>query len=123
MKPTIYITGPMTGYENYNMLAFLKAAAILKYLGWEVINPAETSFQLAYTKSCTLEEIDHKDYLKEDLKLIETKADYLFHLNGWEKSSGVIDEREAFYWRCERKGWNMKERCFFEKDGYAILLA
>lgn len=38
--PTIYIAGPMTGYENCNREAFNEAAKELSKGGFNVLNPA-----------------------------------------------------------------------------------
>ena len=40
-KPTIYVAGPMRGYENYNFPAFDRCSRVLREQGWNVINPAE----------------------------------------------------------------------------------
>lgn len=36
-----YISGPMTGYPGLNFEAFNNAAASLRALGWEVVNPVD----------------------------------------------------------------------------------
>ena len=40
-KPTIYVAGPMRGYENYNYPAFDRCSRVLREQGWNAINPAE----------------------------------------------------------------------------------
>ena len=40
-EPTIYVAGPMRGFENYNYPAFDRCARVLRGQGWIVINPAE----------------------------------------------------------------------------------
>ena len=40
-KPTIYVAGPMRGFENYNYPAFDRCARVLRDQGCDVINPAE----------------------------------------------------------------------------------
>ena len=44
-KPTIYIAGPMRGYEDGNFPAFDRQARVLEEQGWIVINPAEMDRQ------------------------------------------------------------------------------
>ena len=39
--PTIYIAGPMRGYEDGNFPAFDRQATVLEEQGWRVINPAD----------------------------------------------------------------------------------
>jgi hypothetical protein len=38
---TIYVAGPMRGYDDYNYPAFDRQARVLEKQGWKVINPAE----------------------------------------------------------------------------------
>jgi hypothetical protein len=38
---SVYISGPMRGYPNFNFDAFHEAAARWRAAGWEVISPAE----------------------------------------------------------------------------------
>ena len=40
-EPTIYVAGPMRGFENFNYPAFDRCARVLLKQGWIVINPAE----------------------------------------------------------------------------------
>jgi hypothetical protein len=44
-KPTIYIAGPMRGFEDGNFPAFDRQARVLERQGWTVINPAEMDRQ------------------------------------------------------------------------------
>ena len=47
-KPTIYVAGPMRGFENYNYPAFDRQTRVLRAQGWDVVNPADmdrTQFQ------------------------------------------------------------------------------
>lgn len=38
----VYLSGPMTGYPNFNFPAFNERAAEWRREGWDVFNPAET---------------------------------------------------------------------------------
>ena len=40
-KQTIYVAGPMRGYEDFNYPAFHEAERILESIGWDVVNPAK----------------------------------------------------------------------------------
>ena len=40
-KQTIYVAGPMRGYEEFNYPAFYEAERILESIGWDVVNPAK----------------------------------------------------------------------------------
>lgn len=39
--PTLYVCGPMTGLPEFNYPAFNAAAAALRAMGYDVVNPAE----------------------------------------------------------------------------------
>lgn len=78
----VYISGPMTGYPEFNYPAFAKAAAYWRSCGFEVVSPAElnpsTGGQWA-------------DYLRADLKALLT-CDAIAMLAGWETSRGALLE-------------------------------
>lgn len=75
----IYISGPMTGYPEYNCPAFNAKAAELRAQGHEVINPAEINDGTKGT---------YPQWMREDIRLlIDCEAIYL--LKGWEKSRGA----------------------------------
>ena len=89
----VYITGPMTGYSNYNFDAFYEAEIDLTYLGYEVINPATISKNLAKYTGRKLSEISKEEYLRHDKNAID-KCDALYLLKGWENSEGAREEVE-----------------------------
>jgi len=39
----VYVSGPMTGMPEHNFPAFNEAAAALRALGWEVVNPVDVN--------------------------------------------------------------------------------
>jgi len=83
-RRVIYLSGPMKGLPDHNVPAFNRAAATLRALGHEVMNPGE-----------------HQDDARCDLKpvfmrycdFIINKADMLVILPGWENSKGVAAEK------------------------------
>ncbi|MDR1529002.1 MAG: DUF4406 domain-containing protein [Burkholderiales bacterium] len=75
----IYISGPMTGLPGCNFATFNAAAARLRLLGYEVVNPAELN---------TDPETDWHTALRKDLQALLT-CDTLALLGGWQKSSGA----------------------------------
>lgn len=80
---TIYIAGPMTGYENYNFDAFNNAAKQFRDKGYEVRNPAEHG---------VVEGAEWEDYMAYDLtQLGECGVIYL--LKGWQMSKGACLEQ------------------------------
>lgn len=78
---TLYISGPMTGYDDDNKPAFNQAAVFLRSLGHHVINPVESD-EFAKTKSWT-------DFLRKDIVLIARECDCVALLPGWEHSRGA----------------------------------
>lgn len=80
----IYISGSMSGIENYNYSAFNKAELELQALGLVVINPA------------TIKVEDWKqwsDYMREALRMM-LDANAIYLLKGWEESKGANIEKE-----------------------------
>ena len=83
MANRVYISGPMTGYEDFNYQAFHDAAARLRDAGWDVFNPAE-SFDGDKTK-------DRSEYMRLDLSEV-TKCTHIALLHGWQESRGARAE-------------------------------
>lgn len=79
-----YLSGPITGNKDYRR-QFAKAAAVLKEMGYNVINPA------AIDAAIPVECMSHEEIMRIDLELLST-ADYLVQLPGWERSIGASCE-------------------------------
>lgn len=79
MEDRVYIAGPMTGLPDFNYPAFHEAAAKLRAMGYEVVNPAEN-------------DRDTNDpwevFLREALQKMLT-CDSVALLPGWEDSRGA----------------------------------
>ena len=75
----VYISGPMTGYPEYNHPAFHAAEADLTALGYDVLNPARHPVASGMTWA---------DYLRADLADV-ILADAVALLPGWEASRGA----------------------------------
>jgi hypothetical protein len=79
----VYISGPITGYKDYNCDAFRDAAKKLITKGYNVFNP------------CILENIrenkDYTDYMKEALQGM-LLCDTIYLLKGWKQSKGAVME-------------------------------
>jgi len=80
MSRRVYISGPMTGYPDFNYPAFHAAEAALTDRGFEVLNPARHPEQKTWA-----------DYLRLDLADVLT-ADLLAVLPGWRESRGAALE-------------------------------
>lgn len=90
-RATAYVSGPMTGYDDYNFPAFNAAADELRAAGWEVLNPADKG---------VIDGWDWADYLRYDLEEIASKATHIYTLPGWRESKGARLEMHV----CEELG-------------------
>jgi len=74
-----YISGPMTGYTNFNKEAFLAAELELNKKGVFCVNPARAELP---SGSSWL------DYMREDIKGL-MDCDTIYMLDGWQNSKGA----------------------------------
>lgn len=77
----IYISGQMTGIEDFNYPEFNRVAKDLRSIGMEVFNPAEVK----------IKKPTYKKYMKADLKGLK-KCNVIYLLKGWENSTGAKKE-------------------------------
>lgn len=75
----LYLSGPMTGIEDYNFPAFNAAADALRELGYDVTNPADTGIVEGWTWS---------DYLRHDVRVL-AECDGLALLDHYWTSTGA----------------------------------
>lgn len=96
----IYIAGPMTGYPQYNFPEFIKMAALLRAMGFDVVSPAELDDPADRAAAMaspdgerqTVESFGKSwgDFLARDVKIIADESiDAIVVLPGWENSSGA----------------------------------
>jgi hypothetical protein len=79
----IYLSGPMTGIEDYNRPAFSELADNLRSYGFTVFNPAEVGDPKVIRS--------RSFYMRHDLKaLLQSKQVYV--LEGWSTSEGACLE-------------------------------
>lgn len=76
----MYLSGPMTGIENYNHEFFNRVAAEFRMAGFEVCTPSEF-FDGDRTR-------ERHEYMREAVKYL-LEADTVVLLPGWEKSQGA----------------------------------
>lgn len=95
---TVYISGPMTGLDEYNFAAFDEAAAKHKEQGYTVINPAELSRNYAKQQGLTYEEICLREFAVLDCVPLIQKATIIHMLDGWEYSKGAKAEYAIAKW-------------------------
>ena len=77
---TVFISGPMSGFKDYNKPAFDEAEHFLTERGAIVLNPATLPVGL-----------DDEDYLPIDIAMIDA-CDALYMLPGFENSRGAVAE-------------------------------
>lgn len=102
-NPTIYVAGPMRGYENWNYEAFDRQAKALEEVGWRVINPGEMdreySQELVDTSPFDFDpNLNYHDQeflrkvLARDMNFICNECTAIYMMKGWEKSKGAKAE-------------------------------
>lgn len=93
--PTVYLAGPMRGYQNFNFDAFNSAAKKWFDKGYNVINPA--AIDGAWKGTST-----NWDYAYRDMQAIFTlrkeSDDGLVMLVGWQNSIGANAEYALAKW-------------------------
>lgn len=75
----IYISGPMTGYPEYNLPAFSSAQSVLTMKGLTAINPGESGVIEGHT---------WQDYMRDAIEELIT-CDAMAMLPGWTLSRGA----------------------------------
>lgn len=84
----VYISGPMTGYEDYNRSAFMEAEKDLTDAGYEVFNPGAI--------------IVDEDFNLKNIAIIDLvslcECDGIYMLDGWEQSKGARAEYAVAQW-------------------------
>ena len=82
----IYLSGPMTGYPDFNYPAFRKATTFLRMQGLEVFDPSE-----CFDGD---QGLSKEVYMREDIAAV-LKASIVVVLDGWEQSPGARLEVEV----------------------------
>ena len=77
----VFISGPMTGIEDWNRPAFMEAEYLLRMEGHIVMNPAVLPLGFTW-----------KDYMEISLQMLSA-CDAVYMLEGWEDSAGARLER------------------------------
>jgi hypothetical protein len=93
----IYLSGPMSGYEQYNFPAFDYAAAKLRAEPGveDVFSPADNDRKYGLTGDTSQsfpKGVSVRTLLRDDTKYICTTATHIALLPGWEKSLGATAE-------------------------------
>ena len=83
MVSKVYISGPMTGYPEYNRPAFAEAAEALRARGWEAANPGRDIMVKG--------EANWETYMRYAITLM-MECDGILMLDGWQLSRGATIE-------------------------------
>lgn len=83
----VYLSGPMTGYPEFNYPAFNAMAALLRGRGHEVYSPAEYG-----AEQLSAGTFDIRKAFSEYCRYICEEAEAIYLLRGWEKSKGALAE-------------------------------
>lgn len=84
-KIKIYISGPITGTNDY-MERFSAAEKIITEAGFSAVNPAKVNAMLP-------EDTTHDEYMEMSLTML-SMCDMIFMLDGWKESVGAKIEWE-----------------------------
>jgi hypothetical protein len=79
-RPTLYLSGPMSGLPEFNFPAFHAAAEQLRGVGYTVISPAEAAQDLTAPWA---------EHLRRDIALMMAHCTAVATLPGWEHSKGA----------------------------------
>jgi hypothetical protein len=102
----VYISGPMTGYEEFNRPAFNEAREHLQNIGFSVIVPGDDEeYTIRERLAWKVTDTSRRAYMFRDFLHVLT-ANYVAVLDGWEESKGskaeVLVAQEiglpVFYW-------------------------
>ena len=96
---TVYICGPMRGYEHYNFPAFDAAEERLRDLGYKVFSPAAIDRENDFDPILNPEQPEPScvDVVRRDIEAI-IKSDCVVLLEGWEASVGSNAEIAIAKW-------------------------
>lgn len=88
MKPTVYIAGPISGYEKLNAPAFKTMQGMLTGIGFIALNPHEFCAHIKASNS------DDPKYYAEGIRQLTECTDIIL-LDGWQYSAGAQVERKV----------------------------
>lgn len=98
-KPFWYLSGPMSGYPQYNFPAFAQAAETLRGFGYNLVSPAELDDPEVYAavindpQGTSLDSDDHARLLARDLVIVSLpNCVGCMVLPGWQVSVGALAE-------------------------------
>lgn len=115
VEPVLYLSGPMSGYPDFNAAAFFRATDMLREKGYTVINPHE----LPEPDVTNMSELEAwAEYLARDVMLFAkiTSPVVLVLLPGWELSRGSLLERAV----AKHRGFRIVTYGDILKEGFHV---
>ena len=99
IPPTVYIAGPMRGYDEYNYPAFHRARNFMLSRGYAVISPADIDLAADGGEDHEYD-ASQRSYVYRDLMTLMGlgSEDAIAMLPGWEKSTGAVAEFMVARW-------------------------
>lgn len=90
MSLSLYVAGPMRGYEQFNFPAFHEATKELREAGYVVFSPAEEDLRNGFVPDSTVDfsETSYQEAMRRDIRLVLEVAG-IATLEGWENSTGA----------------------------------
>jgi len=89
-KTRVFLSGPMTGYEDYNFGKFDAVAESLRGAGVDVVNPADICRRYRRERVLADEAVFRK--MIDEQQAAERTCTAVLLLDGWEASAGVRKE-------------------------------
>ena len=83
----MFLSGPMTGIEDYNFPLFDRVAKELEDKGVEVVNPARICRKFKRESVLSSKEVFNK--MIDEQQVAEMECNAILLLPGWENSKGV----------------------------------
>lgn len=84
IRKAAYLSGPMTGHDDFNYPRFHEVAGKLRAQGYAVVNPAES-----YSGDQSLA---FSTYMRWDIKQLLESCDAVVLLEGWRQAAGAVFE-------------------------------
>lgn len=85
----IYLAGPMSGIENYNIPEFDRYAKALRDRGYEVHSPADLTRKIHEDRPEDIGRLEWHEYLRNDIANGLLLCERIALMPGWTKSRGA----------------------------------
>lgn len=91
----VYLSGPMSGRENFNFDTFNSAAKWLRKGGYhDIFNPADQGWGGGDPETGEVSDAEYLEFMREDIRQVAS-ADMIVMLPGWQESRGATFELDV----------------------------